>query len=175
MIDKSKLTAEYSEHERKFLINHMPLDIGNYKVLNIQQGYLLAKNGQQVRVRIIENDLESKVIAKLAIKIDFDSTRFEYETSIPLADAKDLLDLCTWKLEKTRYTTKISGDDNYTIDIDDYGEGKIVAELEGEHIKELKNLPNFLGEEVTNNKSYSNVKIAKENSEKSTSISNRVQ
>ena len=60
------------------------------------------------------------------------------------------------KLEKTRYKTTFEGN---KVDIDIYPDGRSSAEIEYEI--ELVNLPDYCGEEITGNKEWSNLSIAK--------------
>ena len=62
------------------------------------------------------------------------------------------------KLEKTRYKTTFEGN---KVDIDVYPDGRTSAEIEYEI--EIINIPDYCGEEITGNKEWSNLNIAKKN------------
>ncbi|MEE1287785.1 MAG: adenylate cyclase, partial [Bacteroidaceae bacterium] len=91
------------ETERKFLV------VGDFKsqsydATRIQQGYIASGNGRTVRVRIRADKgyLTIKGPSGLA-----GLTRYEFDTEIPLADARDLLEICEpGIIDKTRYLVK---------------------------------------------------------------------
>ena len=109
---------------------------------------------KQFRVRIID-DNEAWVAYK--VKIDR-TTKSEYEYQIPIQDANHMYQSTDVKLEKTRYRTTFEGN---KVDIDVYPDGRTSAEIEYEI--ELVNLPDYCGEEITGNKEWSNLNIAKKN------------
>jgi CYTH domain-containing protein len=145
------------EKERKFILKHMP-ELGDYfkKPKMIKQGYLMLDGSQQLRVRII-NDYDSYIAYKN--KID-EFSKDEFEFKIPYADALRMYESCRFRLEKKRYSTIYK---DYRIDIDIYPSGKQVVEVEYE--EELNEIPEYCGTEVTGNKEYSNIFIAKQNNE----------
>ena len=61
-------------------------------------------------------------------------------------------------LEKTRYKTTFEGN---KVDIDVYPDGRTSAEIEYEI--GIVNIPDYCGEEITGNKEWSNLNIAKKN------------
>jgi CYTH domain-containing protein len=139
------------EKERKFKLQY-PVYNG-MKGVRIKQGYLIIKGKKHLRVRIIE---DKKVTATLTYKSKIDDvTKIEYEYEIPLSDAIEMYESTDIKLEKTRYKTKFDGNQ---VDIDVLDNGKSWVEIEFK--KDLKNLPDYCGEEITGNKEYSNIQIA---------------
>ena len=84
-------------------------------------------------------------------------SRFEWEKEIPVNEAKKLLLLCEeGVIDKTRFEVKI---DNHIFEVDEFyaeNEGLIIAEIELDFETETFNKPNWLGEEVTNDKRYYN-------------------
>ena len=140
------------ERERKFKLKYVPEGL---TPIHIKQAYLMFDKKKQFRVRIID-DKEAWVAYK--VKID-KTTKSEYEYEIPIQDANHLYQSTDIKLEKTRYKTTFEGN---KVDIDVYPDGKTSAEIEYEI--DLINIPDYCGEEITGNKEWSNLNIAKKNS-----------
>jgi adenylate cyclase len=85
--------------------------------------------------------------------------RFEYEYPIPLTDAEQMLEsLCIKPLiEKTRYHVEYKGK-LWEVDVfQGDNEGLCVAEVELDSREEAIALPDWVAEEVTNDKRYYNV------------------
>ena len=142
------------EIERKFLINgSIPWDIGEQKL--IKQGYIFLSKDKQLRVRIIDHQ------SFICLKYTKGLVRDEYE--IPLLDGLEILSKCKFKLEKARNTIRpMSG--NYVVDIDSYPNGLVVAEVEFKSELEANAFVpiDWFGEEITGNKIYSNITLAKQ-------------
>lgn len=143
------------ETERKFLV------VGDFKsqsydATRIQQGYIASGNGRTVRVRIRGDKgyLTIKGPSGLA-----GLTRYEFDTEIPLADARDLLEICEpGIIDKTRYLVK-SPDGRHTWEIDEFygdNEGLVLAEVELSHEAEEFQKPDFIGREVTGDRRFYN-------------------
>jgi adenylate cyclase len=139
-----------SEIERKFLVlpAWQPRDQGTY----FKQGYLSSVKERVVRVRIAGDK------AKLTIKgVTKGVSRAEYEYEIPVADARELLDLCEQPLiEKRRHLEEVGGK---TFEIDVFAganQGLIVAELELASEDEAFARPPWLGDEVSGDERYYN-------------------
>ena len=122
------------------------------------QGYLAGDEACSVRVRIAENT------AALTIKsATVGACRHEFEYAIPLADARQMLDLLAGKplIEKTRYTIEHKG---FYWEIDEFhgtNQGLIVAEIELEHADQAFEKPAWIGEEVTGDPRYYNANLAR--------------
>jgi adenylate cyclase len=144
------------EIERKFLIEtEISPDLGQQKL--IKQGYILLDKGKQLRVRIIDHQ------SFLCLKYVNGMNRDEYEYEIPLLDGLEILSKCKHKLEKIR-TTIIPVHNEFIIDIDRYPNGLTVAEVEFK-TQELadKFVPiDWFGPEITGQKEYSNITLAKQ-------------
>ena len=146
------------EIERKFLVK------GEYKHLasksyRIAQGYLSTVSGRTVRVRIKGDK------GYLTIKGERSASglsRYEWEKEIPLNEAKELLELCEpIIIDKTRYEVVFEGQ---TYEVDEFygdNEGLTVAELEMESEATIYSKPDWLGEEVTQEKRYNNSFLSK--------------
>jgi adenylate cyclase len=142
------------EIERKFLVKGDAWKTGRGEL--IRQGYLSFDRDRTVRVRT------SGDAAWLTIKgKTTGATRKEFEYSIPLGDALELLAMCERPiLEKTRYRIEHAG---RFWEIDEFhGEnaGLFVAEVELNDESDQLELPNWIGNEVTNDPRYYNSNLA---------------
>lgn len=140
------------EIERKFLVkndSYQNLGMGIY----YHQGYLNASAERVVRVRVIGKK------AFLTVKgLVSNVTRLEYEYEIPGADAQEMLEkLCIQPtIEKYRYHIDFEG---FVWEVDVFlgeNEGLVVAEIELEHEEQHFKKPDWIGEEVTNDRRYYN-------------------
>lgn len=122
----------------------------------IRQGYLVSGSENTIRVRIAGSEAFLTIKGPLA-----DAARQEYEYSIPVADANEILDLFTQKIiEKIRYRIVFAGK---TWDVDEFfgaNEGLILAEIELRAPDETYEKPSWLGEEVTQDRRYYNSYLA---------------
>lgn len=139
------------ERERKFKLRYLPEGL---TPIHIKQAYLMFDKKKQFRVRIIDG---RKAFIAYKVKID-KTTKSEYEYEIPIRDANHLYQSTNIKLEKTRYKTTFEGN---VVDIDVYPDGRTSVEIEFETT--LVSLPDYCGEEITGNKEWSNLNIAKKN------------
>ncbi len=144
-----------TEIERKFLVEGdawRRLAAGD----EFLQGYLSTVKERTVRVRVVGDR------GQLTIKgITVGATRTEFEYEIPVADARHMLaELCERPIiEKTRYRIDWNG---VTWEIDEFSgvnEGLVVAEVELEHEDEQIVLPDWIGEEVTDDPRYFNANL----------------
>jgi len=145
-----------TEIERKFLVLNE-----DYKekaeVVSIQQGFLCADSTGVVRIRI------EGMKATITIKgqtTGLERTEFEYE--IPLNDAEFLLENNCIRptIKKKRYKTVYEG---FLWEIDkfmDENEGLVIAEIELPETHTTFKIPEWVGEEVTNNPKYYNASLA---------------
>lgn len=147
------------EIERKFLVVSDTYKKEAFSKKRIIQGYLSSNPERTVRVRIKENK------AYLTIKGSSNASgmsRFEWEKEIAVAEAKNLLLLCEkGVIDKTRFEVKVG---NHTYEVDEFygeNEGLEMAEIELQSETELFEKPEWLGEEVTNDKRYYNSYLSK--------------
>ena len=142
------------EIERKFLVKSDEFKNLAFAKNTIAQGYLNSNPERTVRVRIKG---ESGFITIKGKGNETGTTRFEWETEIPLFEAKPLLALCEkGVIEMMRYEVKVG---NHIYEVDEFfgdNEGLIVAEIELKSENEKFEKPNWLGVEVTNNSQYYN-------------------
>ncbi len=145
------------EIERKFLLKNDDWKPLVTKVLVIKQGYLQSglETSQKSSVRVrISNDKANINIKSVALKIE----RQEFEYAIPLADAEQLLaTLCDVPhIEKTRYHVSYASH-LWEIDVfEGSNKGLQLAEIELKDIDETFEIPDWIGEEVSEDKRYYN-------------------
>jgi CYTH domain-containing protein len=140
------------EIERKFLVAHQAWRESVNTIHVYRQGYLSYDSERTVRVRATE------VTGYLTIKgITEGLTRDEFEYEIPLADALALLQLCERPaVEKRRYIVP-NGAHVWEVDVfEGVNEGLVVAEIELGSEDEAFDKPNWLGNEVSGDRKYSN-------------------
>lgn len=147
------------EIERKFLVTSDSYKKEAFSKKRIIQGYLSSNPERTVRVRIKENK------AYLTIKGSSSASgmsRFEWEKEIAVDEAKNLLLLCEkGVIDKTRFEVKVG---LHTYEVDEFygeNEGLEMAEIELKSETEDFEKPNWLGEEVTNDKRYYNSYLSK--------------
>lgn len=150
------------EIERKFLLKNDHWKSQVTKTHAIKQGYLQSglEKSQKSSVRIrISNDQ-----ANINIKsVDLIMVRQEFEYAIPLADAQQMLStLCDdGVVEKTRYHVPYASH-LWEVDVFKGGnDGLQMAEIELAGIDESFELPDWIGEEVTNDERYYNIYLLK--------------
>lgn len=146
------------EIERKFLLRDDSWQDFADDGISIRQGYLAGSEKSSIRVRIAGDK------ANINIKsATLDITRQEYEYSIPVVEANEMLDtLCEGPLiEKIRYHVH---HDRHCWEIDVFSgdnQGLIVAEVELGSVDEKFESPDWLGEEVSDDARYYNVCLVK--------------
>lgn len=144
------------EIERKFLLKNNGWRQQVIESRRILQGYLTQNSGSSsVRVRLDGNQANINIKSReLAI------TRQEYEYSIPVDEAKIMLEtLCDGLVDKTRYLVDYQGS---RWEIDEFmgeNEGLIVAEIELQSEDAEFAKADWLGEEVSDEARYYNVNL----------------
>ncbi|MGN1318804.1 MAG: CYTH domain-containing protein [Lachnospirales bacterium] len=148
---------EIFEIERKFLVKSLPEEIKNCKKLHIKQAYISTNPTIRLRQQDDEYILTVKGFGTMK--------KVEYE--LPLT--KEQFDNLWKKSEgnviiKTRH--KIPLDNNLIAELDIYEgnlDGFMNVEVEFSSTKEaiLFNPPTWFGQEVTQNKEYSNASLSK--------------
>jgi adenylate cyclase len=144
------------EIERKFLLKNDAWRALAHRVQPMRQGYLATGNQISVRVRIADDEAWLNIKAGGLV-----ASRQEYEYSIPLDEAGELLKLADRPLvDKTRHLVEHDG---MTWEIDEFhgdNSGLVVAELELEREDQEFEHPPWLGIEVTHLRRYYNVCLA---------------
>lgn len=140
-----------TEIERKFLLKPgrwQPAGPGR----RMAQGYLSRDPDRTVRVRVVGEDAYMTVKSRRS-----GISRTEIEFSIPLEHARDLLPLCHQPLiDKTRYEVLHDG---MLWEVDVFhgaNEGLIVAEIELPTEDTAFEIPEWIGEEVSQDMRYTN-------------------
>jgi len=146
------------EIERKFLVRNDSWRDAAGEGVHFRQGYIIGAQRASVRVRIEGENANLNIKgATLGVR------RQEYEYTIPLDEANELLDtLCEQPLiEKTRYTVR-HGAHLWEIDLfEGDNRGLVVAEIELADEHEPFERPEWLGEEVSDDPRYYNVMLVK--------------
>lgn len=144
------------EIERRFLVENLPNEIKEKCVKsNIIQAYISSK--PTTRVRLMDNKAYITIKGK---KINLSADEYEYE--IPFEDAKEIISLCSYKVEKIRYYY-FSGSISDVWEVDVFkgeNEGLIIAEREMKSEKEEIIIPDFCKKDVSDDFRYSNSNLA---------------
>ena len=124
---------------------------------HIQQGYICSERGRTVRIRIRD---EQAFITIKGPSPDGGLSRYEFEQSIPLDDARILMTLCEpGVIDKTRWLVPCG---EHTFEVDEFhgdNEGLVMAEVELNNATEEPKIPHFIGKEVTGDRRYYNSQL----------------
>jgi len=146
------------EIERKFLVLSDEYKLEASKKHQISQGYLSSDPERTVRIRVKG---ESGFLTIKGKGNASGTTRLEWETELPLVEAKPLLALCVeGVIEKIRYEVNAG---QHLFEIDEFsGEnsGLVIAEIELHAEDEIFTKPKWLGQEVTGDKRYYNAYLS---------------
>lgn len=141
------------EIERKFLVLNDSYKEKAFRHYRIQQGYICSNSKRTVRVRIRDNH------AFLTIKGPTPDIHvcYEFEKEIELEEGKQLMRLCEpGIINKVRWLVK---SDKHTFEVDEFfgdNKGLVMAEVELSHVNEEVEIPDFIGEEVSDDPRYYN-------------------
>ena len=148
------------EIERKFLLTDKPPVVAGVEMV---QGYLCKDADRTIRVRL-ERDEDGVKEGRAVLTVKgkpVGLTRPEYEYSIPMNEAQELMGLCVGSLvEKTRYRHHVG---KYVWEVDVFhgeNEGLVVAEIELSDESECFDKPDWVGDEVSANPRYANSKLS---------------
>ena len=143
------------EIERKFLVISDTYK-DNAQSSDIKQTYLSVTEKMSIRVRI--DGIQGSLAVKSKVS---DRVNREYEYSIPLDEARSLMNLDDLPfISKTRYLIQYKG---WTWEVDEFhdkNEGLIVAEIELDTENDIIKIPPWIGEEVTADYRYLNSNLA---------------
>jgi adenylate cyclase len=147
-----------TEIEHKYLVkSERWKKITPDKSVQIKQAYLLTDPDKTVRIRTAGE--KGFVTIKGRTK---GASRLEYEYEIPLADANELLDkFCTDIISKMRHYVEY---ENKTWEVDVFeglNAGLIIAEIELNAEDEKYKTPDWVTEDVTSERKYSNSNLIK--------------
>lgn len=151
------------EIERKFLVTSDAWRAAAHAVIPMAQGYVndtaaIESGAQKASVRVrIQGDT-----AFLNLKSrEIGHTRQEFDYPIPVEDARALLALCVGGLiDKRRHLVRHGG---LLWEVDEFlgdNAGLVVAEVELEHADQPIDLPEWAGDEVTDDVRYYNLALA---------------
>ncbi|WP_314105049.1 CYTH domain-containing protein [uncultured Stenotrophomonas sp.] len=151
------------EIERKFLVTSDAWQAAAHAVIPMAQGYVndtaaIESGAQKASVRVrIQGDA-----AFLNLKSrEIGHTRQEFDYPIPVEDARALLALCVGGLiDKRRHLVRHGG---LLWEVDEFlgdNAGLVVAEVELEHADQPIDLPEWAGDEVTDDVRYYNLALA---------------
>ncbi|WP_145479625.1 CYTH domain-containing protein [Stenotrophomonas rhizophila] len=151
------------EIERKFLVTSDAWRAAAHAVIPMAQGYVndtaaIESGAQKASVRVrIQGDA-----AFLNLKSrEIGHTRQEFDYPIPVEDARALLALCVGGLiDKRRHMVRHGG---LLWEVDEFlgdNAGLVVAEVELEHADQPVDLPEWAGDEVTDDVRYYNLALA---------------
>ncbi|MBI9102426.1 MAG: CYTH domain-containing protein [Spirochaetales bacterium] len=120
------------------------------------QGYLARKPDATVRVRVAGNE------GFLTIKgAPLGMSRDEWEYSIPVGEAEEMMNLCrTPLIIKNRRKIESGG---FLWEVDEFlgdNEGLILAEIELKSEEQVFSVPEWIGEEVTGDARYYNSNLS---------------
>jgi len=151
------------EIERKFLVTSDAWRAAAHAVIPMAQGYVndtaaIESGAQKASVRVrTQGDT-----AFLNLKSrEIGHTRQEFDYPIPVEDARALLALCVGGLiDKRRHLVRHGG---LLWEVDEFlgdNAGLVVAEVELEHADQPVDLPEWAGDEVTDDVRYYNLALA---------------
>ncbi len=147
------------EIERKFLVLSDEFKLKASAKHQIAQGYLNSDPQRTVRIRIRG---ESGFLTIKGIGNESGTTRFEWETELPLFEARPLLALCEeGVIDKIRYEIHVG---NHLFEVDEFfgeNQGLVIAEIELSSETEMFEKPDWLGKEVTGDSKYYNAHLSK--------------
>lgn len=141
------------ERERKFLVKNLPSDIVYYPEYAIMQVYLALTEDTQLRLRVV-NYKDAFICYKRTLsptdKLEFEY-RINYDDAVATFNKKEYD--CLLIKKRIKYVG---------WDIDIYPNGLTVAEYEYSDENPFPDtLPDWIGEEITGKREYSNIYIAK--------------
>ena len=146
------------EIERKFLVVSDAWQVGATSSLMLRQGYLSSNAKATVRVRSKDNTRAVLTLKGPASGL----SRAEYEYDIPIADARELLDMAEpHVVEKRRYLVP---DGELVWEVDVFvgrHEGLVLAEIELDDEGQAVTLPDWVGAEVTEDDRYNNASLSR--------------
>tara|TARA_Y100001968_G_C19035070_1_gene561682 strand:+ start:62 stop:562 length:501 start_codon:yes stop_codon:yes gene_type:complete len=146
------------EIERRFLVKNE--DWKSHVILseNFSQAYLNSSLDEwATRIRIVNNH---KALITLKSSVN-GLLNNEFEYSIPIQDAIELIKFSKYRIIKTRYHLKINNKD-WVVDLFDESNSSLkIAEIELNSVSEKIQVPSWCGQEITGIKSLSNAFLAK--------------
>lgn len=163
-----------TEIERRFFVKDLPYAISVASdIMEITQGYLMKDFGRTLRIRkhtplkTYRRNSPGAPWGQLCFKTSINNTtRKEYEFPSDIQDAEELLEMCgKHTVEKTRYwiryMTQDERDPIWELDVfHGKNEGLVLVEIELEYENEIIDIPDWVGEEITDRLEYTNSSLA---------------
>ena len=148
------------EVEHKFLMLSDAWLQHRATIHEIRQGYISKSNGNTTRIRIYDKPRRKAVLCIKGTNTNDGVPEFEYTIPV-LAEAEAMLLLCKKiVIEKKRHHIKYEG---FIFEVDEFFgplKGKVLIEVELDFKGQEFPRPPWLGQEVTDNKAYSNYNLA---------------
>jgi adenylate cyclase len=146
------------EIERKFRVRGDGWKSHVVRARRLRQAYLTKNDRISMRVRIDGDETATLTIKTARTGIE----RHEYEFAIPVADAKELMEQREGAvISKVRHIVR-NGTFNWEVDVfDGDNSGLVIAEIELDRADRVIELPNWIGEEVTDDRRFYNADLAK--------------
>ena len=146
------------EIERRFLVESEDWKSQIILSEDFSQAYLNSCIDEWVtRIRVIDNK-KSYITLKSSLN---ELINYEFEYSIPLKDARELIKLSKYKIMKTRHKI-ITNKKNWVVDLFEGSNSSLkIAEIELKSEFEEIQIPSWCGKEITGIKSFSNASLAK--------------
>ena len=146
------------EIERRFLVENEDWKPQALVSQYFRQAYLNSSlDDWTVRVRVIDNNKGFITLKSHLNRL----VNHEFEYSIPIKDAVELVNLSKYKITKTRYQLKID-EKNWIVDYFGGSNSSLkIAEIELSCESEQIKIPKWCGQEITGIKSLSNASLAK--------------
>lgn len=146
------------EIERKFLVKNTAYKALS-KGIHYHQGYIPTVNGTTVRIRIAG---EQGFLTLKTRTVGISREEFEYE--IPIAEAKEMLQLLCAAPTIEKYRYRIEAGNGLQWEVDEFkgeNEGLVIAEIELPTENTPFEKPDWIGDEVTGNHRYYNSSLCK--------------
>ena len=162
--------ADNKEIERKYLVKYFGKEIlekilsGHYKYIG--QSYLVGYGGTALRVRVVKTFKDHQCTHRsgfITVKGAGSLSKDEFEMEIPYQHAKNLINGSDGNLFLQKRRIEVEGI-GYTIEVDIFMNLSVdnftIAEIELSSEEEVpSSLPDWIGEEVTEHKGYSNFSL----------------
>lgn len=146
------------EIERKFLLEDDSWRLEAISSVEIVQAYIFLTDEKLMRIRL----KGEQAILSIKAKTNSALIRLEYEYEIPKPDALEMIEKLAegFFIRKTRYLVQINSN---TWEIDEFldeNHGLVIAEIEMNSEDQELDLPQWIGDEVTNDSRYINAALS---------------
>lgn len=148
------------EIEHKFLVKDVSIIKQAIRHIDMVQGYFVTEKGISIRVRL--QNLQAFLCIKGKVNADNNLVRSEFEYEIPLEDGEFMLqNFCKNRvIQKTRYYL---ANNQLTWEIDIFKgrhQGLALAEIELPNVDTPFDIPEWIGDDVSNDFKYTNLYLA---------------